>query len=165
MFTASTLTAVTAASKATVAGIKTERRLIDTFRADNVAASALLSPKTEGSTATDESWKAIRGAVVAGFDASVQKLLALPTDAVRDTDKPTRRYWHQQIGSIIGRWQRALAKDEAARAGVVKNATSPVEKLRDAFTAIERAVQKETAWGFDVDDFLRDLRALNKRIC
>jgi len=165
MFTASTLKAVTTASAAIVAGEKAQRKFLDTLRADKVAASALISPKTEGSTATEESWAALKAAVVAGFDARIQKLLALPTDAVRDIDKAERRHWNQQIGSIIGRWQRALAKDEAKRAGVVKNATSPVEKLRDAFTAIETAVKKGTDWGFDVDDFLRDLRALNKRVC
>ena len=58
-----------------------------------------VSPKTQGSLATEESWTAFNAVLITTFTAAQQKLLTLPVKAMSDAEKKQRKYLQQQLGS------------------------------------------------------------------
>lgn len=140
---------------------------VDALFAGGMRSTDFISPKSKdgGSTASPEMFEAINAAVVAGFTARVQKLLAAPVKSLSDADKADRRYWQQQIGARRNDFKSALEKREGKTAERAAQASkSATEKLRIALETAEKIVQAETDWTFDAADFLKDLRALNRKI-
>jgi len=87
---------------------------VDAIVAAGGRSTDFISPKAKDglSTASPESFEAVNAAIVAGFSARVQKLLAAPTKALSETDKSDKRYWQQQIGARRNDFKRALEKRE-----------------------------------------------------
>jgi fructose-1,6-bisphosphatase len=140
---------------------------IDALAAGGMRSTDFVSPKSKGkvSTSSPEKIEAINAAIVAGFSARVQKLLAAPTKALSETDKADKRYWQQQIGARRADFEKGLAKRE----GVADNRApqqpkSPEDKIRAMIESIEKVVQGAEGLTFDAADFLKDLRALNRKI-
>jgi hypothetical protein len=140
---------------------------IDALAAGGMLSTDFVSPKSKDkvSTASPEKFAAINAAIVLGFTARVQKLLAAPTKALPETDKADKRYWQQQIGARRGDFEKGLAKREGATdERGTKNTKAAIDKLRIALETAEKIIQAETDWTFDAADFLKDLRALNRKI-
>ena len=140
---------------------------IDALHAGGMRSTDFISPKSKdgASTASPEKFEGINVAIVAGFSARVQKLLAAPTKALSDTDKADKRYWQQQIGARRNDFQRGLEKREGKADDRAPQAPkSPEDKIRAMIESIEKLVQGAEGLTFDAADFLKDLRALNRKI-
>ena len=155
----------------TVAAIEAAERKVessfDALHASGVLSTDFVSPKskTKVSTASPEKFEAINAAIVAGFPARVQKLMAAPTKALDEGDKSTKRYYQQQIGARRADFEKGLAKREgAAGMRAPQPPKSPEDKIRGMIESIEKIVQGAEGLTFDAADFLKDLRALNRKI-
>ena len=141
----------------------------DTLHAAGVPSTHFISPKSKdgGSTVTPEDFDALNAAIVAGFTAAVQKLMAAPTKSLQDVDKAEKRYWQQQIGARRNDFKRALEKREdpnnyAARAPQAPK--SAEDKIRAQIETIEKIVQGAEALTFEAEPFLKALRELNRMV-
>jgi len=137
------------------------------LHAGGMKSTDFISPKSKSgdSTASPEMFDGINAAVVAGFTARVQKLLATPTKALQDADKADKRYWQQQIGARRNDFKRALEKIEGKSDDrAPKTPESAEDKIRGMIESIEKIVQNAESLTFDAADFLKDLRALNRKI-
>ena len=63
------------------------------------AVDHLISYKTKGSLATEESWAALNAVIDTTFPESAQKLLTLPVKSLSPAEKDKRGYWQRQRGS------------------------------------------------------------------
>jgi len=149
---------------------KAERKLqssMQALHAGNMKSTDFISPKSKSgdSTASPELFDAVNAAIVAGFTVRVQKLLATPTKALQDADKADKRYWQQQIGARRNDFKRGLEKLEGKADDRAPQAPkSPEDKIRAMIESIEKIVQNAEGLTFDAADFLKDLRALNRKI-
>jgi outer membrane PBP1 activator LpoA protein len=159
--------AITAAVAAVEGASRKMASSIDALVSAGMRSTDFISPKSKDglSTASPEQFDAINAAIVAGFTARSQKLLAAPTKALPEADKAEKRYLQQQIGARRNDFKRGLEKRE----GVADNRApqqpkSPEEKIRAMIESIEKVVQGAEGLTFDAADFLKDLRALNRKI-
>jgi hypothetical protein len=162
-----TAAVITAAVSAVEGAARKMQGAADTLHAEGIKSTDFISPKSKGgeSTATEALFEQINAAIVAGFTARVQKLLAAPTKALSDADKSDKRYWQQQIGARRNDFKRALEKREGVNDNRAPQAPkSPEDKIRAMIESIEKIVQGSEGLTFDAADFLKDLRALNRKI-
>lgn len=160
-------TAITAAVAAVEGASRKMASSIDALVAAGMRSTDFISPKSKSgdSTASPEQFDAINAAIVAGFTARVRKLLDAPTKALGDADKSDKRYWQQQIGARRNDFKRALEKREGKVDDRAPQAPkSPEDKIRAMIESIEKVVQNADGLTFDAADFLKDLRALNRKI-
>jgi hypothetical protein len=140
---------------------------IDALHAGGMRSTDFISPKSKdgASTSSPEQFEAINTAIVAGFTARGQKLLATPTKALPEEDKAEKRYLQQQIGARRNDFKRGLEKREGIADDRAPQAPkSPEDKIRAMIESIEKIVQGAEGLTFDAADFLKDLRALNRKI-
>ena len=140
---------------------------IDALHAGGMRSTDFISPKSKdgASTSSPEQFEAINTAIVAGFTARGQKLLATPTKALPEEDKAEKRYLQQQIGARRNDFKRGLEKREGIADDRAPQAPkSPEDKIRAMIESIEKIVQGAEGLTFDATDFLKDLRALNRKI-
>jgi hypothetical protein len=99
----------------------------------STAALHFVSPKTQGSLATEETWIALKEVVVSTFSAAEKRLLAIPKGAVSDDEKEPRRRTSQKIGSKIkdikNAIDRRLGENEPKEQ---KAPRAPDVRIRDA---------------------------------
>jgi len=93
-------------------GVNAMQTAIPVLMKHGVISTKLISPKTEGSTATPEEWSWINTRIVLSFTKPVQKLLDTPTKSLTDVQKTNKRYWQMQIGGRRGDFKSALIKRE-----------------------------------------------------
>ena len=159
--------AITTAVGAIEGAARKMQSSVDAIAAAGGLSTDFISPKSKDglSTASPEKFEGINAAIVAGFSARVQKLLAAPTKALSETDKADKRYWQQQIGARRNDFKRALEKREGATDNrAAQQPKSPEDKIRGMIESIEKIVQGAEGLTFDAADFHKDLRALNRKI-
>lgn len=105
--------------------------MVAQFGTDAVA--HLISYKTKGSLATEESWTAFNDVLITTFTVAQQKLLTLPVKSLSDPEKKKRKYLQQQLGSKA----KDLRKAVNTRLGEnqpkeVKAPRAPDVRIRDA---------------------------------
>lgn len=97
------------------------------------AVDHLISYKTKGSLATEESWAALNAVIDTTFPESAQKLLTLPVKSLSPAEKDKRGYWQRQRGSK----QKDLRNAVKTRLGenepkAPKAPRAPETRIRDA---------------------------------
>ena len=160
-------TAITAAVAAVEGASRKMQSSIDALVSAGMRSTDFISPKSKDglSTASPEQFEAINAAIVAGFSARTQKLLAAPTKALSETDKSDKRYWQQQIGARRNDFKRGLEKREGVNDNrAPQQPKSPEDKIRAMIESIEKVVQGAEGLTFDAADFLKRLRDLNRMV-
>jgi hypothetical protein len=90
----------------------------------------------------------IKPAIVLGFSATIQTLLATDTKSLDEGKKMTKRYWQQQIGSKIKDLKAALVRREAAEDSTPRQTTTIGDRLRKQIEELIEKIQKsETGIG------------------
>ena len=133
----------------------------------------LISPKSEGSTASDEVWTFLKSAVVAGFTKEDQNLLSKPT--THGLDKPAKEYrkrLQQRINARLGDLKGSLKNRQTVAEGGANATTRTTLQVMDeqASKWIGRAdkitdgMPDEAAKAFRkaLADFQKAVRAANK---
>ncbi len=106
---------------------------VDALVAAGFVSTDMISPKKAESTADDELHAQIGAAIVAGFSARAQALLAKPsTKGLTDSQIDARRYAMQQIGAKRNDFKTALAKrEERATSGNTSRTRSDEQRIAD----------------------------------
>jgi len=123
-----------------------------------------VSPKSQGSTVSVEEFNAINDAIVLGFSADIQRLLAKPVKSLTDAQKTTRRYWQQQIGAKRNDFKRGMQRriDAASPDGGASRTRTIDEWFRDmANDGIKKCRAAEEA-PFDIADMIKACEAVLK---
>jgi len=123
-----------------------------------------VSPKSQGSTVSVEEFNAINDAIVLGFTAHIQRLLAKPVKSLTDAQKTTRRYWQQQIGAKRNDFKRGMQRriDAASPDGGAQRTRTIDEWFRDmANDGIKKCRNAEEA-PFDIADMIKACEAVLK---
>ena len=160
-------TAITAAVAAVEGASRKMQSSIDALVSAGMRSTDFISPKAKDglSTASPEQFEAINAAIVAGFSARTQKLLAAPTKALSETDKADKRYWQQQIGARRNDFKRGLEKREGVNDNrAPQQPKSAEDKIRAMLESVEKLVQGAEGLTFDAADFLKRLRDLNRMV-
>jgi hypothetical protein len=97
------------------------------------AVEHLISYKTKGSLATEESWATLNAVIDTTFPDSAQTLLARPITSMSDPEKKKRGYWQRQRGSkqkdLRNAVKTRLGEDQPKEP---KAPRSPETRIRDA---------------------------------
>jgi hypothetical protein len=158
---------VTKASRDKVAGMTSTKALLDAMYADGIKPDDLMAPK---GNADRTFYDGMRDAVVAGFSKNVQALLAADVKSLDDEKKVGRKYWQEQIGSILKDWrkglERRIAQAEASESdGAGTRKASPEAIIhRELSSVIERAEKLESSTIRDLPAFIAALKSALVRI-
>ena len=148
---------------------------IDVFRAAGWTSTMFISPKSNGSTATEESWTFAKNAINSGFPKLAQDLIAVSAKVAGDkcVQGQPRAYWMRQANSVMGNIKSTLEKAEAIQAeiasgkqGADARTRSAEAMVREALETAIKRIQKadEFKADMDIDDIVTALNAIIKRI-
>ena len=161
-------TTIDRVSKAVASSILADKQgnaAIDALIADGFdKPTDFVSPKSEGSTVSVEEFNAINDAIVLGFSADIQRLLAKPVKSLTDAQKTTRRYWQQQIGAKRNDFKRGMQRriDAASPDGGAQRTRTIDEWFRDmANDGIKKCRNAEEA-PFDIAEMIAAMNAVLK---
>ena len=152
---------------------KTKR--VDIFRAAGWTAAHCISPKSDGSEASEESWAFTKAAINSGMPKKAQALMEMSAKAAGDktVNGQPRSYWMRQANAVIGDIKTQLKRREDIAAEVASGKTGPdartvsVEtKVRGLIQEAVKKAQKAEAFdcAIDLDDFVRELNNLANTI-
>lgn len=152
---------------------KTKR--VDAFRAAGWTSAHFISPKSQGSAATEESWAFAKGSINSGFPKQAQALMEMSAKAAGDktVNGQPRAYWMRQANAVIGDIKTQLKRREDIAADIASGKTGPDtrtvsaetkvrELLNDAIKRIQKADEFECS--IDLDDLTTGLANLAKTI-
>ena len=162
-------------TKETVKSDLNKIKRLDIFRAAGWKSTMFISPKSAGSTATDESWAFAKNAINSGFPKAAQDLIAVSAKVAGDktVNGQPRAYWMRQANAVMGDIKRSLEKAEQIQAEVAEGKSGPDARTRSAEAmvreALETAIKRiQKADDFkstmDLDDLVSNLTALIKTI-
>jgi hypothetical protein len=162
-------------SKGIVDGDKRGIKLVDTLERLHWKSTDLISPKSQGSTATPEMFEWVKERVLDGFPKGVRPLLELSAKAAGDklVDGRNRAYWNRQPNAIVGQMQRSLKNREEIAAEIASGKSGPDARTRSAEALVRsdleqaiKRIQKAESFksSMDVADLIQNLTALIKVI-
>ena len=161
-------TTIDRVSKAVASSILADKHgtaAIDSLIADGFdKPTDFVSPKSQGSTVSVEEFNAVNDAIVLGFSADIQRLLAKPVKSLTDAQKTTRRYWQQQIGAKRNDFKRGMQRriDAVSPNGGASHTRKIDEWFRDmANDGIKKCRAAEEA-PFDVSDMIAAMNTVLK---
>ena len=161
-------TTIDRVSKAVASSILADKHgtaAIDSLIADGFdKPTDFVSPKSQGSTVSVEEFNAINEAIVLGFSADIQRLLAKPVKSLTDAQKTTRRYWQQQIGAKRNDFKRGMQRriDAASPDGGASRTRTIDEWFRDmANDGIKKCRAAEEA-PFEIEAMISAMNAVLK---
>ena len=141
--------------------VDARKQAIDALYADGVTPELMMAPKKD---ADRTFYASLERAVVAGFTATVQKLLEKETKSLSEDKKGEKRYWQQQIGSKIKDYrnslQRRIDKANADGDGDGANNTSTLEsRLKRDLTKYVSQLEKIENFQGNVINLIKDLKS------
>ena len=162
-------------TKETVKSDLNKIKRIDIFRAAGWTSTMFISPKSNGSTATEESWAFCKNAINSGFPKLAQELIAVSAKVAGDkcVQGQPRAYWMRQANSVMGNIKSTLEKAEQIQAeiasgkqGADARTRSAEAMVREALETAIKRIQKADSFdtSMDVDDLIENLNALIKVI-
>lgn len=152
---------------------KTKR--VDQFRAAGWTSAHCISPKSEGSAATDESWAFAKAAINSGFPKQAQAMMEMSAKAAGDrtVNGQPRAYWMRQANAVIADIKKQLKHREDIAADVAAGKTGPdartittETKVRELLNDAIKRIQKADSFkcSIDLDDLTTGLTNLAKTI-
>jgi hypothetical protein len=117
---------------------------------------------TENKGGKPEIRDALRDAIVLGFSKTEQALYKQEAKALSEADNVTKRYVHQQVGSMLSRIEKYLGKAEAKASGdVVKPATTFWSRAQEQLNKLMDEIQNaEGVADLQPADAIRTIKAL-----
>jgi len=162
-------------SKETVKADMNKIKRIDILRAAGWVSTMFISPKSAGSTATEESWTFLKNAINSGFPKAAQDLMAVSAKVAGDktVQGQPRAYWMRQANSVAGNIKTTMETAERVQAEIAAGNASPDARtrtpemmVRDGLAECVKRIQKAETFKstMDADDLVANLNALIKTI-
>jgi len=138
-------------------------------------AAHCISPKSDGSAASDESWSFLKATINSGFPKTAQVMMEMSAKAAGDktVNGQPRSYWMRQANAVIGDIKTQLKRREDIAAEVASGKTgsdartvSPETKVRELLNDAIKRVQKAETFNcsIELDDLIQGLGNLAKTI-
>ena len=162
-------------SSDTVKASLTMIKRVDIFKGAGWTSAHCISPKSDGSEATPETWAFAKAAINSGMPKKAQAMMEMSAKACgdRSVNGQNRAYWMRQANAVIGDIKKQLKNREDIEAEVASGKTGPdartvsVEtKVRGLLQEAVKKAQKAEAFdcAIDLDDFVRELNNLANTI-
>tara|TARA_R110000772_G_C13185658_1_gene428517 strand:+ start:139 stop:729 length:591 start_codon:yes stop_codon:yes gene_type:complete len=147
----------------------------DTLRSAGWASTHCISPKSEGSEATDESWAFLKNTINSGLPKGAQDMLTMSAKVCGDktVNGQSRAYWMRQANAVIGDIKTQLKRREDIASEVASGKTGPdartvstETKVRELLNDAIKRIQKADVFdcSIDLDDLTTGLAKLAKTI-
>lgn len=159
----------------TVKADLTKTKRVDAFFAAGWTSAHCISPKSEGSAATNETWAFAKAAINKGFPKQAQAMMAMSAKACGDrtVNGQPRAYWMRQANAVLADIKKQLKHREDISDAIEAGKTGPDartvtvetkvrELLNDAIKRIQKADEFECS--IDLDDLTTGLSNLAKTI-
>ena len=148
---------------------------VDIFRAAGWKSTMCISPKSKGSTATDESWAFAKNAINSGFPKAAQELMAMKPIVAGDkvVNGQNRSFWMKQANAILvdikgqlENRERIAEAIEEGKAGPDATPRTPEMMVVDALSDCIKRIQKTEDFtsSMDLDDLVKCLNGIIKSI-
>lgn len=124
--------AITSATSSQIKANGRTSATVDQLIADGMLWTDFIAPTGEGSTSTPELHKALKDAIVLGFSANDRKLLATPTNALKNSNKEAKRLKQQSVGAFMGAFKRDLKARQAPATPKARAAQQPTGESGEA---------------------------------
>ena len=162
-------------SSDTIKADMTKTKRTDVLRAAGWTSAHCISPKSDGSAATDESWAFAKAEINAGMPKAAQALMAITAKAAGDktVNGQPRAYWMRQANAVIADIKKQLQHREDIAADVAAGKTGPdartigaETKVRELINDAIKRIQKSEAFecSIELDDLIQGLGNLAKTI-
>ena len=162
-------------SSDTIKADMTKTKRTDVLRAAGWTSAHCISPKSDGSAATDESWAFAKAEINAGMPKAAQALMAITAKAAGDktVNGQPRAYWMRQANAVIADIKKQLQHREDIAADVAAGKTGPdartigaETKVRELLNDAIKRIQKSEAFECSIalDDLIQGLGNLAKTI-
>jgi len=147
----------------------------DILRSAGWTSAHCISPKSDGSEASDESWTFLKTTINSGFPKPAQAMMELSAKAAGDktVNGQPRSYWMRQANAVIGdiktqlkRREDIAAEVESGKTGPDARTVSPEAKVRELLNDAIKRIQKSEGFNctIDLDDLTTGLANLAKTI-
>jgi len=148
---------------------------IDIFRAAGWKSTMCISPKSKGSTATDESWAFAKNAINSGFPKAAQELMAMKPIVAGDkvVNGQNRSFWMKQANAILAdikgqleNREKIVEAIEEGKAGPDATTRTPEMMVIDALSDCIKRIQKTEDFtsSMDLDDLVKCLNGIIKSV-
>ena len=162
-------------SSDTVKASLTMIKRVDIFKGAGWTSAHCISPKSDGSEATPETWAFAKAAINSGMPKKAQALMEMSAKAAGDktVNGQPRSYWMRQANAVIGDIKTQLKRREDIAAEVASGKTgsdartvSPETKVRELLNDAIKRIQKSDEFNcsIDLDDLTTGLANLAKTI-
>lgn len=153
----------------------TKTKRVDVLRAAGWTSAHCISPKSDGSAATDESWTFAKAEINAGFPKAAQAMMELSAKAAGDktVNGQPRAYWMRQANAVLADIKKQLKHREdiaadvaAGKQGADARTITPETKVRELLNDAIKRVQKAESFdcSIELDDLIQGLGNLAKTI-
>ena len=147
----------------------------DILRGAGWTSAHCVSPKSDGSEASDESWSFLKTTINSGFPKTAQAMMEMSAKAAGDktVNGQPRSYWMRQANAVIGdikiqlkRREDIAAEVESGKTGSDARTVSPEGKVRQLINDAIKRIQKSDEFNcsIDLDDLTTGLANLAKTI-
>ena len=162
-------------SSDTIKADLTKTKRVDVLRAAGWTSAHCISPKSDGSAATEESWAFAKAEINAGMPKAAQALMEMSAKAAGDrtVNGQPRAYWMRQANAVLADIKKQLKYREDIAADVAAGKTGPdarsvtaETKVRELLNDAIKRVQKAEAFecSIELDDLIQGLGNLAKTI-
>jgi hypothetical protein len=148
---------------------------VDIFLGAGWTSAHFISPKSDGSAASEESWAFAKAAINKGMPAKAQALMEMSAKAAGDktVNGQPRAYWIRQANAVLADIKTQLKRREDIKAEIASGKTGADARtvsvetkvrgmLNDAIKRIQKADEFECS--IDLDDLTTGLANLAKTI-
>ena len=148
---------------------------VDIFWGAGWTSAHFISPKSDGSAASEESWAFAKAAINKGMPAKAQALMEMSAKAAGDktVNGQPRAYWIRQANAVLADIKTQLKRREDIKAEIASGKTGADARtvsvetkvrgmLNDAIKRIQKADEFECS--IDLDDLTTGLANLAKTI-
>jgi hypothetical protein len=159
----------------TVKADLTKTKRVDVLRSAGWTSAHCISPKSEGSEASDETWAFLKATINSGFPKAAQAMLEMSAKAAGDktVNGQPRAYWMRQANAVIADIKKQLKHREDIAADVASGKTgadartvTAETKVRELLNDAIKRIQKADSFdcSIDLDDLTTGLSKLAKTI-
>ena len=138
-------------------------KVITLFIDNGFKSTDLKSPKSKGSTATEELFTWVKTQTVAGFPKGAEALINMSGKAAGDKmiDGRNHSYWYRQPNSVVGAMSIQLKNQEVIDAEIASGVSKPNARTRSPEAIVKEGIGKviakmQKAETFDLGDMELD---------
>ena len=124
--------AITASTSSQIKADGRTSTTVDQLIADGLLWTDFIAPTSEGSTSTPELHKALKDAIVAGFDAKRRTLYVSKGKVLNGDSREAKRIMIQKVGAFMGGFKRDLKARQAPAPAKLRGAQQPTGEAGEA---------------------------------